>query len=602
MLKMVLMVVLMTAHASSLADSLDFESYADAYWTVNARDSEMPIPFIFNPPQRIMEYEARKMRLAGKLIRIKAIKLRQGGISTYCTGRAQHFSSTGWGRHAISIADKLSLPRHWLDRAKIWHKETPPVWRPHLAKSNASEMIFDKLGSLYQILSQLGQTPGMGDTIGFAHLSELSDWRDPTKITDDLYPCIPKDNPTTEIWLEGTGWMVGTWWHEQVMLSLEGGDDFKLVFLPWFIMPNYSKPPIGVEIDFTERDYTDEEQLAVELANQWSEQHPDHAWLAGFTGITRGHIAWRRWTIRNEFSGDTVRFSSKYPATVEEAFMSSDSLAIPLEIIQHHAKMVQSPLRHVKFRRNLDGEVVAEACKPEDRLCWTIFEEPVEYCEYAIGGDPAEGSLSDRGDERSDRDRSCGAVINRRTLTFPATFRTQQIAADMFGVQLKLAAEFYNMAYIGAEFNNNGQATIMPCKYYPNMLMRTGTDDDITDRNINKLWWKNTLSTRKEIINTWIKGCRKNEKSDWRESLIPFDIRLVGEEKTFVTNAAGKDEHRKGCFDDLLFAHMIAYWTHLHTIHRRRSPMESIPKVPDRRHRRPGYAYAGGLDNFEDMN
>ena len=261
MLKKLLMVMVM-ATPLSLAGFRDFETHAGACWTVNARDKFKPIPFIFNPPQRIMEYEARKMRLAGKLIRIKVIKLRQGGISTYCTGRAQHFAGGGYGRHSISIADKLSLPRHWLDRAKVWHNQTPHILRPHISKSNASEMVFDKLGSLYQILSQLGQTPGMGDTIGFAHLSELSDWRDPTKITDDLYPCVPKDNPLTEIWLEGTGWMVGTWWHEQVMLSLEGGDDFKLVFLPWFIMPNYSKPPIGVEIDFTEAEYTDEEQLA----------------------------------------------------------------------------------------------------------------------------------------------------------------------------------------------------------------------------------------------------------------------------------------------------------------------------------------------------
>ena len=588
------------ALSPELAKFQDFETHASAFWTVNARDAAAPIPFVYNPPQLIMEYEARKMRAAGKLIRIKVIKLRQGGISTYVTGRAQHFASSGFGRHAISIADKLSLPRHWLDRAKIWHNQTPALLRPHMAKSNASEMVFDKLGSLYQILSQLGQTPGMGDTILFAHLSELSDWRDPTKITDDLYPCVPKDNPLSEIWLEGTGWMVGTWWYDQVMLSLEGGDDFQLVFLPWFIMPNYSKPPIGVVIDFTEKDYTAEERHACHLARAWARQHPEHAWLARFNGLTIGHIAWRRWTIRNEFSGDVVRFASKYPSTVEDAFMSVGSLSIPIEIIKHHMETVEAPLRYVTFRRDPDGKVIADDCEMLDNRAWSIYEEPTQYCEYAVGGDPAEGSLSDTGDERSDRDRSGGAVINRRSLAFVADFCVQQIASDEFGEQMKMAAEWFNMAYIGAEFNNNGQATIGPCKFYPNMLMRTGQDDDIDTRDIRKLWWKNTASTRKEMIATWIIGCRKGI-DDWRSSITIYSDRLVREEKTFVKNPVGKDEHRRGCHDDLLFAYMIAYWTHLNCPHKRYSAFKE-KKIPNRRRQRPGHAYAGGLDNFEDMN
>ena len=600
MLKLLLMVAMMVA-APDIRKFQDFETHARSFWTVQARDKSVPIPFIFNAPQRIIEYECRTLREACKRVLLKILKMRQGGISTYCSAGVQHYCSSGRGRLGFSIADKLDLPKAWLDRAKVWHEQTPGILRPHLKKSNSMEMLFDGLSSNYRIGSQLGQTVGMGFTPQKLHCSELSDWSNPKKITDDLFPGVPKDNPDSSIMLEGTGWMVGTWWCDQCTMSMEGEDDFKFIFLPWFIMPNYAKPPIGVIIDFTEKDYTEEEIHVCHLAMVWAKQHPEHAYLAGFKGLTLGHIAWRRWIIRNEFSGDVVRFSSKYPATPEEAFMSAGSLSIPLEIIKHHMETVRVPLRYVTLRRDPGGHVIADDCDKLDRLAWTIYEEPKEYREYAVGGDPAEGSLSDTGDERSDRDRSGGAVLDRRRLAFVAEFCTQQIAPDLFGEQLKMIAEYYNMAYIGAEFNNNGQATIIPCKHYPNMLMRTGMEDDIDGRDINKLWWKNTAPARKELVAAWIQGCRKQDGTGWADSIQVYSDRLVREEKTFVKNPAGKDEHRKGCFDDSLFAHMITYWTHLHTPHVRRSPMGHLKTTKRRRSSRPAIAYAGGVDDCKGV-
>ena len=590
----------------ALSDIQNFELFIKSHWTVQARDKTFPIAYALNAPQRIVEYERQKLVESRRLVRMKLLKMRQGGLSTYCTALVQHFTSTKRGMVGFSIADKKNLPAHWLDRAKQWYTQTPAPLRPVIGKSNANEMLFPKLGSTYMIGSQLGQTPAMGFTTHALHLSELSDWRDPKKIMDDMLPGVPKDNPDAFIILESTGWMVGTWWHDQCMLTLDGGDDFVLVFLPWFIMENYSKPPIGVEVDFTEKDYTDEEQEAVEIARRWMIEHPDHAYLAGFNVLTLEHMAWRRWTIRNEFSGDLARFKSKYPATPAEAFLATGSLALPLEIVLHHKSTIDTqvdgqgnhqPKRFVKLSRNLDGKVEMFGCNPNDRLAWTIYQDVREFCEYAVGGDPAEGTLSDKGDERSDRDCSAGAVMNRRTLEFVAEFNTQQIASDLFGEQLKMISEYYNMAYLGAEFNNNGQATIGPCKHYPNMLMRTGEDDDINSRDIRKLWWKNTQSSRKEMITNWISGCRKKGGEGWDSSITVYSPILSRQEETFIENPAGKAEHRKGCHDDLLFAYMIAYWTHCHTEHRRRSPIDNTSLSNGRL----DMAFAGGIDTCEDV-
>ena len=73
------------------------------------------------------------------------------------------------------------------------------------------------------------------------------------------------------------------------------------------------------------------------------------------------------------------------------------------------------------------------------------------------------------------------------------------------------------------------------------------------------------------------------------------------EEKTFVKNPAGKDEHRTSCFDDLLFAHMIAYWTHLNTPHIRTSATSHLKPKVKRRSKRPAWAYAGGIDDCKGV-
>ena len=594
-----MVVLLMVATTPELQSFADYEDFSRSFWTVQARDNPFPIKYRFRAAQRIMEYECRRMQQAGLMIRIKVIKTRQGGISTYWAGRGQHFSMSGMGRNGISVADKITAPAHWLQRAKRWHKQIPPRFRPSLAKSNATEMYYDKLDSRYSIGSQMGKTTGMSETILFGHLSEPADWRNPKKFMDDFGPAMPKNNPLATFCIEGTGWMQGDWWHGQVMLTLENGDDFTLVFIPWFIQEDYCKPPVGVLIDFTESEYTPEERHVVELGRVWAEQNPEHAYLAHFNGITIGHIAWRRWMIRNEFSGDIERFQSKYPATVHEAFLSSGSLALPLEIILHHQETVRVPLRYIRFRRTATG-VVADDCERRDPLCWTIYEEPTEYCEYTVGGDPAEGKLSDTLDERSDRDNSSASAFNRRKLTFPARFASDRIAADLFGREMMLAGEYYNMAYLGGEVNNNGWATVTECKHYPNMLYRGGPPDNIEERDINQLWFKTTPGaggTRNQLINTWIAGCRKSPSEHWNGSIIVCSEDLVREEKTFITKPNGKKEHRDGCKDDELFSHMLAYWTHLNTPHVRRNAMDHLQTTGRRRSSRPSMAYAGGVDD-----
>lgn len=398
----------------------------------------------------------------------------------------------------------------------------------------------------------------------------------------DLMPAVPKNNPQALVLWESTGEMSGDWWHSEVMRSLDGADDYKLIFLPWFISEEYVMP------GHLDKPGPEEEEL-VFFAQDWIRNNKEHARIAKFEALTQHHLLWRRWMIANEFSGDTAMFQSRYPATIEQAFLAVGNAAIPTEIVRKHHAMIQEPLKYVRFQKNGD-EVEAIETVPSDPFVWKLWGDPTEYGEYAIGGDIAEGIISDQQNERSERDFSTAAVEDRKTKKFVATFKGK-ITPDLFGEELEKCARYFNMAWLAPEINQCGWATITTLKGYPNLMARPGKPDTDREKDLSKLGWKTDAARRNELIDNWITACRGPE-------LTIRDEALVNEERTFVFNKRGKREHRSGCHDDLLFAHMIAHQVDI------RCPRNSrgawMPVEIEERERRPSYAYAGGIDTGTD--
>ena len=570
----------------------NFSTYAGRYWLVVPKLGR-PRPFVPTGPQRIVLAAIRRQQRLCRQPRLKILKSRQQGISTLACGLSQHACQTFRGHNAISLADKLELPRKWLRRAKRWQEQTPAHVRPHLAASNSSELYYDRLESNYWIGSQLGQTPGMGHTIHRVHCSELSNWADPEKVMSDLLPAIPKGDLTGLVLFESTGEMVGDWWHAQIVRSLEGGDDFVMVFLPWYITSDYRMPTA-----LTEADYTPDERDLVAVGHAWAGDHREDAALAAFARIDPQQVAWRRWVIANEFSGDVERFKSRYPATVEEAFLAVGNLALPTAVIRYHGSQIHPPARCVRFGRR-EGRVIAEDAGEQTDDVWQIAHAPTPDGQYAIGADVAEGIASDPGDRRSDRDYSAAAVLNRDRLRFDAIY-VGRPNADRFGEQLMLAGEYYNTAALCPEINNNGWATLVAIRDYPNIAPRQALDDragEVGSRDINRLGWRTDAATRNLLIDDWIRLCRPEPMTGFDGKVQVFSELLVQQEKSFVTNAAGKRQHRPGCHDDLLFAHMIAIQAHLSCPRR---ATERIDPDPIRTTARPSWAYSGGYDTDPD--
>lgn len=532
------------------------------------------VPFTPKRAQQKISEAFDHARERGRQARIKVLKFRQAGVSSYASARVQHATQAYRGFVGLSIADKEDLPAQWLRRSKGWWRETPKDFQPHLAASNRMELYFDRLGSRYFIGSQLGQTPGMGYTIRALHASEMGSWANPAGILDDLLPAIPKDDPYAFVIYESTGETVGGWWYNAWDLTKKGGDDFECVFLPWTLQEEYRMEDISDLIDLD-----DEEQMLLRC------------------GVEKEQLAWRRWTIRNEFENDLDRFRCKYPFTEEEAWMDVGRLAIRPEILRRHAQLVKPPVAKVRLTRVDDYIRVENWDEPNDH--WELWYAPEELDDYTLAGDVAEGKLSDPDNPRSETDLSAAVVLNRHRVRVDATWKGR-IDPDRFGHELLKAAIWYNKAWATPEVNAVGLAALTALKGYEKLFQRHGDPSKIKDVPLSWYGWKTLPGNRETMIDDWIRACRREVHTGWEDKIVHHSAELLDEERNFIKTKTGRREHRSGAHDDLLFAAMIAWQLHL------KCPMPE-GRYPDHekhlvRTARSDIRYSGGVDHFDPVD
>ncbi len=454
----------MVTATEQLAGIMSYGAFTGEQWDVGSK-TEGPVVFRPTAAQRIVRAERRRLQKAFKAVLLKILKARQQGISTDACAYVQHCCMTRRGHVGLSIADKLDLPKVWLRRAIHWHRQTPERMRPHLKLGNAIEMYYDNLDSRYHIASQAGQTPGMGETIHRLHCSEVANWRDHEKVLSDLMPAVPKNAPNTSIEFESTGEMVGDWWHQAVMASLAGEDEYTLIFLPWFITEEYALPA-----ELTEADYTADERDVVALAAAWAKQHPHYATIARFEGVNPFQIAWRRWVIANEFFGNDDLFRSRYPSTIAEAFMAAGAAIYTPQMHSKAMGTVREPewLGNLLYRGD-PSNVQLEGNESGELRIW---EHPKADMHYVLGADNQWGKSKE-----SAWDVACVECIETGKLVAKAKGR---YPFSVWAGKLAALGYLYNEAWVAPERNGQVADGLMPILLgyvgewtYPKVWIRT---------------------------------------------------------------------------------------------------------------------------------
>jgi hypothetical protein len=392
---------------------------------------------------------------------------------------------------------------------------------------------------------------GRGGLTHYLHLSEFAFWKNAKTQLGGALQEVPDDVDTLVV-LESTANGVGGAFYDMYMQAYE---DYKLtkalnnflpIFLPWYIFDKYTLPVENFEIGKPHAGWVQE---------VWCEAEEE---LVGEHGCVPEQLMWRRWAIKNRCQGDLDLFCQEYPATPEEAFISSG------RPVFHQGVLKKQMAQLVGGKNVLFDDELNKVSIFQNSDVWTVYRNVHADHQYTMGIDTMVGRISDSGDERSERDYHGVVVFDRDTREVAAIYRGR-CTQDELAQQCFRCGKYYNQAYIAPEIPNGMQVLIRLREMgYPNLFIRQESDDREFVDEVEMLGWKTTTTTRPMMVEAFKsfvceEGVRLNSKP------------LIDEMRTFIYDKTGKPIHQPRKHDDLIFGAMIALQVHL------KSPFRAIP-------------------------
>lgn len=364
---------------------------------------------------------------------------------------------------------------------------------------------------------------GRGDTIHYAHLSEISRWTDSGRIATGILRAVPQSKKQGDIWIvkETTANGQGNYHHTEWQREKDGASKFMPFFALWLKHEEYRVK--NAKID----EWTDEEVYYQKL-------YPN-LFTSETAAFRRNQIS-----ILSSEEGYTPEemFKQEFPLTEEEAFLFSGNPYFPVEQLKEYDTEAEDPI----LIGNLNGVPPNQVIDETNRGWLKIYEMPEEDGQYIISADTGQFS-----------DRCVATVINKKDWAVVAKFRAR-IRSNQFGTELNKLGYFYNKALIVIEANNMGQSTVdrLIELNYPQLYMRQRVNKK--DKRITNEygWW--TDGKTKPLVLGYLHDLVRT-----RQAIIP-DKDIIGEMKTFVRTEEGKLEASEGNFDDCVIATAIGYF------------------------------------------
>lgn len=433
-----------------------------------------------NPPQKQVLQILHALWESGSPTRVVCLKARQMGLSTLFG--ALLFARTATRKYVNSgVAAHKDEPSSVLfEMYTRYYDYLDDELKPMTKYSTKKELIFanpDKKAKDRGLQSRLSvHTAGSVDfsrskTVQNVHWSEVAFSKNADELHGALLSSVPKPPLSSMVFYESTANGPSGLFHDLFWEAYKGANDWTAVFLPWYSLPEYrmSLPPNFV------------------LEN-------DELVLKDKFDLDDQQVAWRRWTILNDFMGDKDKFKQEYPSTPEEAFIKSTSTVFDSEALEEMEDTVRPPTDRAKVTS--DG-IISQTGGPV-----FVWEWPVSSARYILGIDAAGGGAA--GDNLV-CDIFRVTIINS-TLKLEQVLRySQKIHPSQFAVHCIRLGRHYNNAFAVPERNYHGVAVIsmfMDRGYY-NMLM----DDDgeygvhvgpvnkyvIVDRLAQFIWRRNLV-------------------------------------------------------------------------------------------------------------
>jgi len=506
------------------------------------------VPLKYNETQKRLDAVVARQEREGRPVRVIIVKARQEGVSTYV--ESYIFKKTVLNKYvkSIVVAHDTESAIGLFAMAQLFYDSLPPQLRPMKRFSNRRELLFENpddrkrpanpgLRSHMYIGTAANLDLGRSATIQNAHLSEFAFWPDAEVTMLSLTQAIP-EAPGTSIFIESTANGKGNYFHNLYRSAKAGENDYEAVFFPWFIFKEYRRP--GPKLD--------------KLSKY-------EMWLKEECGCNDDQLRWRRWAIINKCGGDVDKFKQEYPATDEEAFISSGKPVFDQKIVSALIRTAPDPKGIGEVRHDSRG-IYIFIRNPNGHF--RQWKEPERDKTYVIGADVAEGV--------QDGNYSCAEILCREDFEQVAEWHGH-IEPDQFGHILADLGNYYNRAMVACESNGPGVATLAALRELYWYLYSTVKMDQLTRTQSKKIGWTTTMRTRPLLIEGIAKALREGEIIINSKELLEEMTWFVYEEPKNSTTGILRPQAPRGKYDDRIFALGIAIQAHL------QHPVQDIGKL-----------------------
>jgi hypothetical protein len=517
----------------------DFAFYARHCIKIRTKQGKIA-PLVLNRVQeRFMERVLAQLEHNGK-VRMVVLKARQQGLSTVISALQYWWLSQRKAQKGLVMAHESESTTSLFDMYRRIHDNVPDIVRPSTKYSSRSELVFDKLDSALRVATAGGRGVARGEMLTFAHLSEVAFW--PPAFANNnfngLVQAIPEEHGTF-IFLESTAQGVTGKFYEMA----QGADradqhwnGYELFFSAWFESAEYRET---APADFQR---TPEEE---DLITAFSAK-----------GLTSNdQLYWRRKKVA---TNGLDLFKQEYPATSEEAFLSTGRPIFNNEYVTERLRTPKAPQTLMAVEETYDEKngkplplrVLREHARGELKIFRPL--DPKES--YVIGADVGMG-LRQGIKGKKDGDPSVAQILDSQM---------RQVAVwrglchpDVFAKILETLGYHYNSATIAPERNNHGLVTCVQLRdsNYPYLYTEQTEGTLEADRDTIKLGFFTSEASKPLIID-------KLRALDREREIEINDEQTLKEMKTFVVTENGKMEAEAGCNDDCVMALAIASYVH----------------------------------------
>lgn len=438
-------------------------------------------PFVLNRPQRYYLSRVEAQLRDRQRFRGIILKARQMGFSTLTEALGFIFAMMVpsyrvevIGHEKDASANLLALSTrfwtHWWARDAYTAK--------HLASNRLSWV---ETESQFHVSTASGKGAGRSSTIHFLHASEVAFWPNPEETFLGLMQTVPEADKTF-VALESTANGVGNFFYNKwIECITDPRPDFEPLFFPWFDDPTYRASVAKIDWDLPKR-LSDEEIT-----------------LQRVFGVDEDQLKWRRHCIANKCSNDVLKFCQEYPATWQEAFLSSGSNCFTLTALKRCYEpidpdtgyLLDTP-RGVRFVRDPTGPLRLFVYPPGYNPDSGYFDRGRCPNNYFVGADTCRTKAGDFG---------VAQVINRRTNEQIAVLRDHFLPLEL-ARQLLLLGQFFGDAMLAPERANEGHLVIgwLLGQGYPHLWMHEKIDSLRGKPNVDTFGWDTNVQTKPQLV------------------------------------------------------------------------------------------------------